>query len=155
MALHSSSGPILRNSVLLRQLGLGRDTDLIPPKWEHMLGAAFASRPWRCSLLTPPSALLHMLPNQFHGGTGLCPSLRVAAGRWGTCMPSAGVKVPTLEFSSPFGCSELDPASACAPLLQDCLCLLHVRNSDLVCTTCVLACMFGRREPAVFLDLGP
>lgn len=55
----------------------------------------------------------------------------------------------------PIRCSEPDPASACIPLLQDCLCLLHVKNGDLVCTMCVSACMFGRREPGVFLDLGP
>lgn len=38
-----------------------------------------------------------MLPGQSPGGTALCPGLWVAAGLWGTCMPSAGVKVPTLR----------------------------------------------------------
>lgn len=88
----------------------------------------------------PPSALhLYMLPVQSHGGTGLCPGPWAAAGLWGTCMPSAGVKVPTY----PFSVWSWAPASACAFLLGDCPCLLHVRNRDLACALCVCVCCVG------------
>lgn len=53
-----------------------------------------------------------MLPGQFPGGTALCPGLGVAAGLWGTCMPSAGVKVPTLGDFSAFAAWSQVPASA-------------------------------------------
>lgn len=43
----------------------------------------------------------------------------------------------------PVRCLEQVPTSACASLLWDCLCLLHVKNSALGCAMCVLACRFG------------
>ena len=156
MALHSSSGLILRNLVLLRQLGLGRDTELIAPKWEHVLGAAFASRPWKCFLLT--SSFCPSPPHAARPVSWRYWSLPQPAGRRQTLGDLYAIswrQGAYLGVFLPIRCSEPDPASACIPLLQDCLCLLHVKNGDLVCTMCVSACMFGRREPGVFLDRGP
>lgn len=41
-----------------------------------------------------------------------------------------------LQVFFPVQCLEQVPASACVPPLWDCLCLLHVRSSDLVCSMC-------------------
>lgn len=63
-----------------------------------------------------PSALyLHMLPVQFHGGTGLCPGPWAAAGLWGTCMLPAGVKVPTLGLSCLVGLEPVPCICMCLP----------------------------------------
>lgn len=78
-----------------------------------------------------------MLPDQSPGGTALCPGLWAAAGLWGTCMPSAGVKVPTLGDFPAFGAWSQVLASTCmSSLLWDCLCLLHVKKT----WTCHLVC---------------
>ena len=156
MALHSSSGLILRNLVLLRHLELSRDTELIAPKWQCVLGAAFASKPWKCFLLT--SSFCPSPPHAARPVSWRYWSLPQPAGRRRTLGDLYAVswrQGAYLGVSLPIRCSELDPVSACAPLPQDRLCPLHVRNGGLVCTMCVLACMFGRREPGVFLDLGP
>lgn len=77
-----------------------------------------------------------MLPGQSPGGTALCPGLWVAAGLWGTCMPSAGVKVPTVGDFFAFGAWSQVLASICmSSLLWDCLCLLHVKK--IISSSCV------------------
>lgn len=161
LCLPDSSSPssrlILRNLVLLRHLGLGVDSEIIAPKWERVLGASFASRHWKCFLLTsafcpsPPHAACPVswrywsLPRPVGRRRTLGDLYAPVSWRQGACL---GVFLHV-------GCSEPVPASACASLLWDCPCLLHVGNSDLTCTVCMLACRFGRREPGVFLGLGP
>ena len=53
--LHPSPRLILKDFkdlVLLRHLGLGRGSEIITPKWEQVLDVPFASRHWKCFLLT-------------------------------------------------------------------------------------------------------
>lgn len=52
MALHSGGRLILRTWVLLRHLGLGIDSEIIAPTWEHVLGVPLAWRHCKCFLLT-------------------------------------------------------------------------------------------------------
>lgn len=121
-----------------------------------MLGAPFAWRHWTCFLLTsafcpsPPHAACPVswrywsLPRPV-GRRRTLGDLYAISWRQGVYL---GVFFPCGVWSRVL-------ASACASLLWDSLCLLHVRNSDLVCAVCVLACRFGRREPGGLYNVEP
>lgn len=108
--LHASS---LKFKVNTQTLGLRIDSEVSLTYGEQCFAPLTPALGWLCShLCLLPSP--HMLPVQTPGGTGPCPGLWAADGLWGTCMPSAGDKVPA-SVSFPFvSCICMNPCSETA-----------------------------------------
>ena len=135
MALHSSSRLVLRDLVLLRHLGRGIDSEIIAPKWEDVLGAAFASRHWKCFLLT--SAFCPSPPHAAHPVSWKYWSLPRPMGRRRTLGDLYAISWRQGAYLGVFLPARYSEPGPCICMLWDCPCLLHVRNGDLVCTMCV------------------